>query len=141
MGPKKVLALFLSKMPYSKFPEGYDMPLGWLSHHGANGKGATWMYVDKLNSAPLWKELYDPSAKLWKIGSLFLHTVDVPNVGLIDTSGSLLCEFSDIQNNHASIVADPTDKSHPFYVNDQVLKDYLDVTRYSAPSGLNMIMR
>jgi hypothetical protein len=99
------------------------------------------MYVDKTDNAPLWEELYDPDGKLWKIAGLFPRTVDVPNVGPIDNSGSLIYAFWDIQNNHASFVADPTDNSHPFYVNEQVPKDYLDLTRYSTPSGLNMIMR
>lgn len=161
-GERKVLALILSKMPDSKFPEGYDMPLGWPkpswgkwqvrdtdiinstklpSQSAGYCYGKRVMYVDKPDSAPLWEELYDPSGKLWKIGGLFLHTVDVPNVGPVDASGSLIYEFWDIQNNHASIIADPTDNSHPFYVNEQVPKDYLDLTRYSTPSGLNMIMK
>ena len=162
IGGKKVLALILSKMPDSKFPAGYDMPLGWpepswgkwqvrdidlisASKLPAQASGYCYgkrvMYVDKSDSAPLWEELYDPAGKLWKIGGLFLRTVDVPNVGPVDTSGSLLYEFWDIQNKHASIIADPTDNSHAFYVNEQLPKDFLDITRYSTPSGLNMIMR
>jgi len=161
-GQKKVLALILAKMPNSKFPQGYDMPLGWPEPSWgkwqvrdvdvisalklpAQSKGYCYgkrvMYVDQPNSAPLWEELYDPDGKLWKIGGLFLHTIDVPNVGPVDTSGSLLYEFWDIQNKHASIIADPTNNSYPFYVNEQVPKDYRDITRYSTPSGLNMIMR
>jgi hypothetical protein len=162
IGRKKVLALILSKMPDSKFPDGYDMPLGWPEPSWGKWQvrdvdiigaaklpaqstgycyGKRVMYVDQADSAPLWEELYDPAGKLWKIGGLFLRTVDVPGVGPVDASGSLLYEFWDIQNNHASIIADPTDNGHPFYVNQQVPKEYLDMTRYSTPSGLNMIMR
>jgi len=99
------------------------------------------MYVDKADSAPFWEELYDPKGELWKIGGLFLHTVDVPNIGPVDSSGSLIYAFWDIQNNHASIIADPTDNSHPFYVNEQTPNEFLDENRYSTPSGLNLIMR
>jgi len=162
IGQKKVLALILSKMPDSKFPAGYDMPLGWPepawgkwqvrdvdiisalkvpSQSAGYCYGKRVMYVDQPDSAPLWEELYDPAGKLWKIGGLFLHTIDVPGVGPVDASGSLLYEFWDIQNNHASIIADPTDNSYPFYVNEQVPKEYRDMARYSTPSGLNMIMR
>ena len=162
IGEKKVLALILPKMPDGKFPDGYDMPLGWPkpswgkwqvrdadiisasklpSQNSGYCYGKRVMYVDKPNSAPLWVELYDPKGNLWKIGGLFLHTVDVPGIGPVDTSGSLIYEFWDIQNNHASFVADPTNNSHPFYVNEQVPKEYLELTRYSTPSGLNMIMR
>jgi hypothetical protein len=161
-GERKVLALILSKMPDNKFPNGYDMPLGWpmpswgkwqvrdtdvigATKLASQNKGYCYgkrvMYVDRTDNAPLWEELYDPDGKLWKIAGLFPRTVDVPNVGPIDNSGSLIYAFWDIQNNHASFVADPTDDSHPFYVNEQVPKDYLDLTRYSTPSGLNMIMR
>ncbi len=161
-GQRKVLALILAKMPDGKFPDGYDMPLGWpLPSWGkwqvrdtdiigatkipSESKGYCYgkrvMYVDRADATPLWEELYDPDGKLWKIGGLYLHTVDVPAIGPVDASGSLIYEFWDIQNSHASFVADPTDNTHPFYVNEQVPKDYLDPTRYSTPSGLNMIMR
>ena len=161
-GERKVLALILSKMPTSKFPDDYDMPLGWpLPSWGkwqmrdtdvigatklpSQAKGYCYgkrvMYVDKADATPLWEEIYDTDGKLWKIGGLYLHTVDVPGIGPVDASGSLIYEFWDIQNNHASFIADPTDSSHPFYVNEQVPNDYVDITRYSTPSGLNMIMR
>jgi Protein of unknown function (DUF1329) len=162
LGSKKVLALMLSEMPPDKFPEGYDMPLGWpkpswgkwqvrdvdvISAAKVPNQSAGYcygkrvMYVDRPDSAPLWEELYDPHDKLWKIGGLFLHTVDVPNVGPVDSSGSLIYAFWDIQNKHGSIIADPTDSKYPFYVNEQVPKDFRDITRYSTPGGLNMIMR
>jgi hypothetical protein len=161
-GERKVLSLILSKMPDGKFPDGYNMPLGWPapswgkwqvrdtdiisatkvpSQSSGYCYGKRVMYVDKSTSSPLWEELYDPKGALWKIGGLFLHTVDVPGIGPVDASGSLIYEFWDIQNNHASFIADPTDASHKFYVNEQVPNDYLDITRYSTPSGLNMIMR
>jgi hypothetical protein len=161
-GERKVLSLILSKMPDSKFPDGYDMPLGWPmpswgkwqvrdtdiinatkipSESSGYCYGKRVMYVDKADSAPLWEELYDPKGALWKIGGLFLHTIDVPNIGPVDASGSLIYAFWDIQNNHASIIADPTDNSHSFYVNEQMPKEFLDENRYSTPSGLNLIMR
>ena len=162
VGERKVLSLILSKMPDGKFPENYDMPLGWPmpswgkwqlrdtdvisaskipSASSGYCYGKRVMYVDKADSAPLWEELYDPKNALWKIGGLFLHTVDVPNIGPVDSSGSLIYAFWDIQKNHASIIADPTDTSHQFYVNEQTPKEFLDETRYSTPSGLNLIMR
>ena len=79
--------------------------------------------------------------KLWKIVGLFNQTLNVPGIGPVDSSNSLLYSFWDIQNDHASFVADPTDNPSPFYVNQQVPKEYLDVARYTTPGGLNMIMR
>lgn len=162
LGRKKVLSLILSKMPDHKFPEGYDMPLGWPKPSWGKWQmrdvdvisasklpafaagycyGKRVMYVDRADSAPLWEELYDPKGQLWKIGGLFLHAAEIPNIGPIDTSGSLIYAFWDIQNKHGTIVVDPTDSSYPFYANEQVPKDFQDITRYSTPSGLNMIMR
>jgi Protein of unknown function (DUF1329) len=162
LGSKKVLALILRKMPDGAFPDAYEMPLGWPkpswgkwqlrdvdvismsklpSQAGGYCYGKRVMYVDRVDSAALWEELYDSTLKLWRIGGLFLHTVDVPRVGPVDSSGSLIYAFWDIQNNHASFISDPTDSNHPFYVNEQVPKEYLDFARYSTPSGLNMIMR
>ena len=58
---------------------------------------------------------------------MFLHTIDVPGIGPVDASGSLIYAFWDLQNNHASFIADPTDNSYPVYINDQVPKGYLDI--------------
>jgi hypothetical protein len=162
LGEKKILALILTKMPDGGFPDAFEMPLGWpkpswgkwqvrdvdvigMSKLPAQSSGYCYgkrvIYVDKIDSAPLWEELYDSKMQLWKIAGLFMHTVDVPGIGPVDSSGSVIYAFWDIQNNHASFVGDPTDSSHPFYVNEQVPKEYTDFTRYSTPSGLNMIMR
>jgi hypothetical protein len=99
------------------------------------------MYVDKATFNPYWEELYDSKMQLWKIVGLFLRTADVPGIGPVDASGSLIYAFWDIQNEHASFIMDPTENKYPLYVNGQVPKDYLDLTRYSTPGGLNLIMR
>jgi len=78
--------------------------------------------------------------KLWKLYGLFLHPLDVPGLGVVDASGSMVYSFWDVQNNHATFFIDPGE-GHPFYVNDQAPSEYSDVTRYTQPSGLNMIMR
>ena len=99
------------------------------------------MYVDQTTFAPYWEELYDAKMRPWKIVGLFLRNVDLPGVGKVETSGSLIYAFWDIRNDHASFVVDPTDNSYPVYWNSQVPADYLDLTRYTTPGGLNMIMR
>jgi hypothetical protein len=162
LGEKKVIALLLPKMPDGKFPDYLAMPLGWPKPSWAQWQlrdsyvisvsklpsesnnycyGKRVMYVDKTTFAPYWEELYDAKLKPWKIVGLFLHTVDVPGLGKIETSGSIIYAFWDIQHDHATFVADPTETRYPFYINDQVPKDYLDLDRYTTPGGLNMIMR
>jgi hypothetical protein len=161
LGEKKILALILTKMP-GKFPDDYDMPLAWPKpswgqwqvrdayvisasklpdHQGGYCYGKRVMYIDKLTYNTYWEDLYDRKGQPWKIAGLYLHTIDVPGVGPVDSSGSLIYAFWDLQNNHASFIGDPTDDGYPIYVNDQVPRDYLDIPRYSTPSGLNLIMR
>jgi Protein of unknown function (DUF1329) len=161
LGEKKVLALILPTMP-DKFPGAYEMPLGWPkpswgkwqvrdvyvisasklpTHSGGYCYGKRVMYVDKATFNTYWEELYDSKMALWKIAGFFLHTIDVPGIGPVDSSGSLIYAFWDVQNNHASFIADPIDSQPTTYINDQVPKEYLDLSRYSTPGGLNLIMR
>ena len=107
----------------------------------AGGSGKRVMYVDQTTFAPYWIELYDSNKRPWKIVGLFLHPVDLPGLGLVETSGSLIYAFWDVQNDHASFVVDPTSNGYPVYWNEQVPTDYLDLTRYTTPGGLSMIMR
>ncbi len=162
LGERKVIALFLSKMPDGGFPSAFEMPLGWpkpswgqwqvrdvdvISVSKLPSKAENYcygkrvMYVDKTTYAPLWEELYNVKMQPWKIVGLFLRVADVPELGKVETSGSLVYAFWDVQHRHASFVLDPTDNRYSFYVNEQVPKDYLDLTRYTTPGGLNMIMR
>jgi hypothetical protein len=78
-------------------------------------------------------------ASVLRLG-LFLRTVDVPGIGSQDDSAAQVEAFWDIQNDHATFFTDSAE-NRPFYVNEQAPKEYLDLTRYTEPSGLNLIMR
>jgi hypothetical protein len=159
---QRIIALILPKVPDGKFPDYLQMPFGWPKPSWATWQlrdtyvisvsklpsesknycyGKRIMYIDKTTYAPLWEDLYDNNLRLWKIVGLFLHTAEVPGVGKVETSGSLIYAFWDVQNEHASFVADPTETRYPFYTNSQVPKEYRDLSRYSTPGGLGMIMR
>ena len=161
LGEKKVLALILKQMP-GKFPDDYDMPLAWPKpswgqwqvrdvyvisasklpdHQNSYCYGKRIMYIDKVTYNTYWEDLFDRQDRPWKVGGLFLHTINVPGIGPVDSSGSLIYAFWDLQNNHASFIGDPTDNSYPVYINEQVPHGYLDLPRYSTPAGLNLIMR
>ena len=161
LGDKKILALIMAKMP-GKFPDDYDMPLGWAkpswgqwqvrdvyvisasklpARQGGYCYGKRVMYIDKTTYNTYWEDLYDRDNKPWKIAGLFLHSVNVPGIGQVDASGSLLYGFWDLENNHASFVTDPGDADAALYINDQVPEGYRDTGRYSTPAGLNLIMR
>jgi len=161
VGAKKIVMLLPEKMPAGEFPADFDMPLGWpklswgkwqvrdvnvisASKLRAHAQGYCYgkrvMYVDQATSAPLWEDLYDKDLHLWRIYGLFLHPAEVPNVGMVDTTGAMVYAFWDVQNSHTTFFVDPAE-GKPFYVNEQAPKDYFDLSRYTEPSGLNLIMR
>jgi len=160
LGEKKILAMFQDKTP-SAFPDDFDMPLGWPKPSWGKWQvrdvyvisvskipsqaqsycyGKRVMYIDKTSYAPLWEELYDKQMRPWRFVGLFLHPLNVPGIGPVDSSGSIVYAFWDVQNNHSTFFTDPLGGS-PYYVNEQAPKDYFDVSRYTTPSGLNLIMR
>ena len=161
LGEKKILALLNANLPPGKFPENFDMPLGWpkpswgkwqvrdvyeiaVSKIPSKASGYCYgkrvMYVDKATFAPLWEDLYDSDLKLWRIFGLFLRAADVPDVGTVDATGSMVWAFWDVINSHATFFIDPT-AGHPLYVNDAAPKEYSDLARFSSAPGLNLIMR
>jgi Protein of unknown function (DUF1329) len=161
LGEKKILALLGFEQPKNKFPLDFYMPLGWPraswakwqlrdvyvisvkkvpAHAAGYCYGDRVMYVDKQFYAPLWEELYDAKLQPWKFAALFLPAVNAPGIGPVNATLSVLEAFWDVQNDHATYFIDPG-MGHPVYVNEQVPKDFTDLTRYTDPGGLNMIMR
>jgi uncharacterized protein DUF1329 len=161
LGRKKILALVDPNPPRPPFPQGYEMPLGWptpdwgkwqvrdvdvISIQKIPSKAAGYcygrrvMYADSHFHGTLWEDLYDSQMRLWKIQAIFPLAVDVPGVGRVETAASDVEELWDVQNNHATIGAEPT-PGRPFYVNEQAPKEFSDLPRYTTPSGLNLIMR
>ena len=104
LGEKKLLALILSEMP-GKYPDVYDMPLGWPKpswgkwqlrdvyvvsagklpkYAGGYCYGKRVMYIDRSNFSTYWEELYDPAMRPWKIVGLFLHAMNVSGIGIVN---------------------------------------------------------
>jgi hypothetical protein len=158
---KQMLALVDASPPQGAFPQGYDMPLGWpipswgkwqvrdadvISVQKTPAKAAGYcygqrvMYIDSHFYGALWEELYDSRMRLWKLEAIFPAGIDVPGTGPVNTAAADVEELWDLQNNHASIGAEPS-PGRPFYVNQQAPKEFTDLPRYTTPSGLNEIMR
>ena len=161
VGHKKILALVDPVLPQEPFPKSYDMPLGWPKPSWGKWQlrdvevtsiekipskasgycyGPRVMYSDSHFNGILWEDLYDRQKRLWKIQAIFPLAVDVPGIGPVNTADSDIEELWDIQNNHASIGAEPS-PGRPFYVNEQAPKEFNDLRRYTTPAGLNLIMR
>lgn len=161
VGEKKILALIDFTLPAGNFPDNFDMPLGWPkpswgkwqlrdvyvisaskipAKAGGYCFGKRVMYVDKATFQPLWEDLYDMKMQPWKFFGLFLRTVDVPQIGPVTASGSMVWAFWNVQEQHASFFIDPA-SGHDVYINEQAPADFNDLTKYTSPAGLTMIMR
>lgn len=161
VGHKKMIALVDPAPPQGAFPQGYDMPLGWPTPSwgkwqvrdaevigvqkipakaGGYCYGRRVIYADSHFYGILWEDLYDPQMRLWKLQAIFPLAVDVPGIGPVNTAASNVEALWDIQNDHASIGAEPT-PGRPFYVNEQAPKEFNDLPRFTTPAGLNLIMR
>src|SRR5580698_5830796 len=161
IGEKKILALIGFTMPKGRFPEGYDLPLGWpepswgkwqlrdvyqvaVSKLPSRSSGYCFarrvMYIDKATSVPLWEDLFDKQMQPNRSLAFFLHTLDIPGIGPQDSSNSMIYAIWDVKTNHATIFAEPGDNA-AFYVNQQAPQDFTDLNRYTTPNGLSLIMR
>jgi hypothetical protein len=160
VGEKKILALVDYTIPPGRIPANYYMPLGWpmrswgkwqlrdvdvvsvrKSAEGAGHcLGKKVVYVDKATSAPLWEDLYDDKLQPWRFVGIFPRTLDIPDIGPVLTSNSMVYGFWDVKYSHATIFAEPGE-GEPFYVNQQAPSDFLDLERYTTPGGLSLIMR
>jgi hypothetical protein len=158
---RKILTLAEINLPRENFPAGFDLPLGWpqasmgkwqvrdvdeisvsklQSRGGASCYGKRDLYVDSHFYTPLWVENYDTKMKPQRFHAIFPHTVDAPGIGRVNANGSDVEIFWDVAQNHATFTVEPTaDGKH--YINEQAPKEFDDVSRYSTPSGLNLIMR
>jgi hypothetical protein len=158
---KKILNLMGFDMPSTGFPNDFDMPLGWPmpswgkwqvrdvyvlnvsklpQFAGGYCYGKRIMYVDKHFYGLLWEDLYDPQNRPWKFLAVFRPARQAPGIGPVDEALSYDESIWDIQRRHATFFCDPP-AGHPLYLNEQAPASYLDVSRYTTPSGLTMIMR
>jgi hypothetical protein len=73
------------------------------------------MYVDKAIYAPVWEDLHDSKMQLWRIFGMFMHTVDVPDIGPVMASGAMVWASGTCTISHATFFIDPA-PGHAFYV-------------------------
>ncbi|MGH7918070.1 MAG: DUF1329 domain-containing protein, partial [Candidatus Binataceae bacterium] len=164
LGQRKILALTDLTNADGQFPAQYDMPLGWSkpswgpwslrpvdvidavrvpTERAGYCYGARIMYVDTHFWHQVWEELYDANMKLWKIVSIHAQPNKVPQIGMVGYSGSIIEQYWDLQNDHAShvLTANRDGKSDGLRANENVPHEYNNIARYSTPGGLMQIMR
>jgi Protein of unknown function (DUF1329) len=161
LGEKTILSLQDFTMPAEGYPHDFDLPLGWpkpswgkwqlrdvyvinvskvpqLARGYCYGKRV--MYIDQQFYGALWEDLYDSHDQPWKVMAIFRPAHQAPGIGPVNEALSYDESIWDIQNKHSTFFLDPTGDK-PIYLNQQAPANYQEVERYTAPSGLNMIMR
>lgn len=165
LGTRKILAITDLTDADGVWPGNYDMPLGWSkpswgpwslrevdvldvrrvpSERSGYCYGSKIMYIDHQFYHQLWEEIYDINLKLWKVVHVGLHPAEItPGEGPTPLDGSLIESYWDLQNDHVSHVftANPDGKTDGLTYNKSAPPEYTNVTKYSTPGGLMMIMR
>ncbi len=162
LGQRKMLSLIDDyTMETGKFPDDWDMPLGfpkpswgkWQlrqddiidvrripSESAGYCYGSRMMYVDSHFHYATWIDIYDSNLNLWKIFWLGPRSATVPGVGHVttnSTSGSVW----DVQNEHMTFLSTVDAKGVGPSFNSDAPPEYHDFTKYCTPSGLMQIMR
>ena len=89
----------------------------------------------------LWLDLYDSAMQKWKIALLQPIVLPVPGLGLQNSTGAWFAHFWDVQNKHATFEGPNDGHGYDVLINENAPKEYLDLERYTTPSGLSAILR
>ena len=162
LGTRRILDQMDIGSSGARFPTDYDMPLGWSKPSWGKWElrdsyiidirklpakaagycyGKRILYVDQQFYGPLWQDLYDPKMQLWKVALLQPIVTQVPRLGPQNSSGAAVSHWWDLQNHHATFEGPADGHGYNILVNDQVPASYMDLQRYTTPSGLSEVMR
>jgi hypothetical protein len=161
LGDREILTLAHFNNNGGKFPDNYDMPLGfpkpswgsWEVRHMAvddvhripsEAAGYCYssriIYADKEHWNGDWVDLYDSNRKLWKSIAYYNGAGVIPGLGPSWTTVSSMA--MDFQNSHETIWSDyGNPKQTGFYFDHNAPAQYLDGVKYGSPGGLMMIER
>jgi hypothetical protein len=157
---QQLLALTGLNTEYGKFPDSYDMPLGW-----AKPSWGTWelrnvsvieihpipliarchrkrvIYVDRSLSAPLAEDLYDDSMNLSKVMVLGLEPLLVPRYGMQSWAGGGILQLWDVQSGHAYMSLTTDERGRTWSIDSAVKPQYNSISEFQSPGGLMELMR
>jgi hypothetical protein len=158
---QRVLALTRMNTADGVYPANYDMPLGFAkplwgqwevrdtyvidvrrAESEAPGYcyGKRIMFIDKAFVHEVWDDLFDPTMKLWKVMQ-FAVAPKLMHGTESSTFGSAWMGLWDMQNRHATIMFTADGPGRDMVVDEEVPKPYDNITKYSTPGGLMMLMK
>ena len=98
------------------------------------------IYMDKRLVKDWWEDLYDSNMKLWKVLSVEHGYRFSPSAnGYVIAKG--VGHMLDVQNDHETFGWSAGQDGRDRVIDDEVPKQYEDISRYSSPAGLALIMR
>lgn len=164
LGSRKIIAITELTGAEGKFPDNFDMPMGWSKPSWGDYQvrdvdvidirripsmrpgycyGSKIAYVDKAMNQSIWDEIYDPDLELWKVVPLWFAPGKDVVTGDVYAPTNVIEQWYDIQNDHVTHVGTGSqDGTHnTVLVNHDFPPQYWDLVRYTTPTGLMMIMR
>src|SRR5229473_80253 len=160
----KIIAITELTGAEGKFPENFDMPMGWSKPSWGDYQvrdvdvidirripsmrpgycyGSKIAYVDKAMNQSIWDEIYDPNLELWKVVPLWLAPATDVVTGDVYAPMNVIEQWYDIQNDHVTHIGTGSqDGTHnTVLANHDFPLRYWDLVKYTTPTGLNMIMQ
>jgi hypothetical protein len=95
------------------------------------------IYADPRTWKVMWEDLYDQNNKFWKVLAFLESPEPVPEGGFVPNIRGVNWMI-DFQNGHPSYALVGKDI---FQINQQVPKNFWDVSRYGSPAGLQKILQ
>jgi hypothetical protein len=159
----KLLALSeITSNDYGKFPDNYDMPLGWAKPSWGQWElRNAWvidirpisliasrycyskriMYADTSINLPLAEDLYDKNGELTKVMLLSPAPAEVPGYGMQTWAGGGILQLWDVKNDHALMNFTADEHNRNLTIDGAVKPQYDNIQEYQTPSGIMHLMR
>jgi hypothetical protein len=147
---------------YGKFPENYDMPLGWAKPSWGQWElrnvwlieirpipmmgtkycfSKRMMYVDMSTNEPLAQDLYDHQMNLTKIIVLSLKPAQTPEYSMQSWAGGGIQQVWNIHSNHAVFGFTADAHGHNWTIDSAVKPKYDNIHAFQTASGILHQMR
>lgn len=158
----KLLALTQLNNDYGKYPDNYDMPLGWAKPSwGTWELRNTWvidvrpipliaprycyakrtMYVDMSINVPLAEDLYDEKMNLSKVMVLSPEPGEVPGFGMQTWAGGGIQQLWDLHNEHAVMAFTANEHGRNVTIDSAVKPQYDNIHEFQSSAGIMQLMR
>jgi Protein of unknown function (DUF1329) len=158
---QQLLALTQLNFEYGRFPDNYDMPLGWAKPSwGAwelrnvwvievrpiplianQCKGKRLIYVDRSLSAPLAEDLYDGNMNLSKVMVISSQPKSVAEYGMQTWAGGGILQLWDVAGEHAVMSLTADARGRTWSIDGAVKPQYNNIAEFQTPGGLMRLMR